>query len=929
MKIKIILFAMMLLAMPVFAFDVNNVATYNFSETSGNVLDASGNEYKGTFNGTGYIQGISAFINKGLYFSTSNTYVTVADNAALRTANFTIEAWVSFNETPSSDVHIIAQKHNEGNDNAGYTLAYIYATDAFCTGDSNSFAIITETPRKCALAHLIQVINTTYYVAATYDGTNIKIYVNGNLINTTAATYVASTYPIRIGEDGTNSRFQFKGTVDELWLSNIPRNAIYFNAIYLNYTTGYSPSIAPNVTIYLLNTTYFNPNNFNLSFSSAANSSIYKIYAYLNNSLIYSNTSYKNNTIISIFRNLTQGNYNFTIVANDTLNQTTNTSIAFSIGVYSPTFIFEQNPYETETYNISIFYNTNFNLISNITAILIWNETNKGEDYQTVNSTGILNTKQITMPLLQSNSTNFTFYWSAIVTYVNGTVIYYNTSNNSQYAQFAYFMSNTSAQWQNNTNLIEYDYLYNTVTLTYAKTYAIIYVNTTLHGNITQLSQLAYGSFANSIDAGTISESMNQSYNVTSIAYISFQNNTRTLTTENDSIMVYKIIMSDCSTGSNATTQTLFLVLKDEKTDALVNGNIRIGNNISFNGRITRMYPFNFTGVDNASLCIYPKFATYTDKAMLQYGATSYSTRTYFINSPINNVSQTVNLFLLDSTYSYSVVFFLRDRSNNPIPNLIIKVQKYDVGTNTYNAVSQCQSDNPDGKCATFLEVLDTYYNFIIENGTQTILQTTPTQIVCQPFESITFCPPYPIRIQISTSALSVFSQITEKINTNCYSNPITSIFKCTIDDTSGLMTNSTFIVNKKGALLWTNLCNSSDITSSVTYTCNLLNISASSFYYILSGTVSGISIVLDNGYITPPIQPSMWGYFGFFAAMLLTLTMFFAGIDNPAKAIVFAALGLIFSAMMGLLSYNINQFISPLIGVILALAIVVWKVRS
>jgi hypothetical protein len=142
-------------------------------------------------------------------------------------------------------------------------------------------------------------------------------------------------------------------------------------------------------------------------------------------------------------------------------------------------------------------------------------------------------------------------------------------------------------------------------------------------------------------------------------------------------------------------------------------------------------------------------------------------------------------------------------------------------------------------------------------------------------------------------------------------------------------MTNSTFTVNKKGALLWTDLCNSSDITSSVTYTCDLLNVSAGSFYYVLTAIVQGVSITLESGFITPPIQPSMWGDFGFFAAMLLTLTLFFAGIDNPAKAIVFAIFGLIFSAMIGLLSYNINQFIEPLICVVLALAIVVWKVRS
>jgi dihydrofolate reductase len=64
--------------------------------------------------------------------------------------------------------------------------------------------------------------NTWTHLAMTYDGTTLKIYVNGTLVTSTAqsGTIVASTNPLQIGGDSTYGQY-FRGMIDEVRVYNI------------------------------------------------------------------------------------------------------------------------------------------------------------------------------------------------------------------------------------------------------------------------------------------------------------------------------------------------------------------------------------------------------------------------------------------------------------------------------------------------------------------------------------------------------------------------------------------------------------------------------------------------------------------------------------------------------------------------------------
>lgn len=64
-------------------------------------------------------------------------------------------------------------------------------------------------------------MNKWYQVIGVYTGSDIRIYVNGDLetAETLSADLKSSTQPIFIGSQGKNSRF-FNGTIDEVEIYN-------------------------------------------------------------------------------------------------------------------------------------------------------------------------------------------------------------------------------------------------------------------------------------------------------------------------------------------------------------------------------------------------------------------------------------------------------------------------------------------------------------------------------------------------------------------------------------------------------------------------------------------------------------------------------------------------------------------------------------
>jgi concanavalin A-like lectin/glucanase superfamily protein/galactose oxidase-like protein/Big-like domain-containing protein len=187
------------------------VLALGFDENSGpSVTDASGLANHGTVNGATWTA--AGRFGSALTFDGVNDWVTVPDAASLDLTNrLTIEAWVYPTALNSWDTIVLKE--------AGSTLAYaLYGNDD--TQRPGGWVRISGGDWG-ALGAAALPINTWTHLAMTYDGAQLKLFVNGNEVRSVARTgsMGASTGPLRMGGNAVWTEF-FDGRLDEIRIYN-------------------------------------------------------------------------------------------------------------------------------------------------------------------------------------------------------------------------------------------------------------------------------------------------------------------------------------------------------------------------------------------------------------------------------------------------------------------------------------------------------------------------------------------------------------------------------------------------------------------------------------------------------------------------------------------------------------------------------------
>jgi hypothetical protein len=186
------------------------VAAYNFDEASGTtVLDSSSNGLNGTI--TGATRTTTAHTGQALSFDGTNDWVTVNDAAVLDVTRVTLEAWVR--PTALSGWRTVIMK--ETPTALAYTL-YAHDNAPRPAGYINNGGPDLDVQGTAALG-----LNTWTHLAMTYDGANMRFYVNGALVGTRAATgsIATSTNPLRIGGNAPWGEY-FAGQIDDVRVYN-------------------------------------------------------------------------------------------------------------------------------------------------------------------------------------------------------------------------------------------------------------------------------------------------------------------------------------------------------------------------------------------------------------------------------------------------------------------------------------------------------------------------------------------------------------------------------------------------------------------------------------------------------------------------------------------------------------------------------------
>jgi chitodextrinase len=187
------------------------VAAYSFDEGAGSTItDLSGNGNNGTLANT--VWTTAAKYGNALVFNGSNSRITVNDSSSLHlTTGMTLEAWVNPSIVNNGWRDVIYK----GNDN--------YFLEGTSDNGAPGSGVTVGSADNVIRASTSLSANAWSHLAFTYDGSALRLYVNGVQVASLAQTgaITTSSNPLQIGGDNIYGQY-FSGSIDEVRVYNQP-----------------------------------------------------------------------------------------------------------------------------------------------------------------------------------------------------------------------------------------------------------------------------------------------------------------------------------------------------------------------------------------------------------------------------------------------------------------------------------------------------------------------------------------------------------------------------------------------------------------------------------------------------------------------------------------------------------------------------------
>ena len=188
------------------------VALYNFHSDA---TDLTSN-YTGTETNITYASGN---YGQAAVFNGSNSYIYAANSVQQPTTNYSVSVWSKWDSKPSGSVGLVGNFKTGVTPQVGFVMAKASGQNVFsfwADGTASSSA-------GRALGTTNFVTGEWYHTVGTYDGSNVKIYVNGQLEGTQAYTATPGTtdQPLVIGRwYGNYSGYYHDGQIDQVRIFN-------------------------------------------------------------------------------------------------------------------------------------------------------------------------------------------------------------------------------------------------------------------------------------------------------------------------------------------------------------------------------------------------------------------------------------------------------------------------------------------------------------------------------------------------------------------------------------------------------------------------------------------------------------------------------------------------------------------------------------
>ncbi|GAF97921.1 unnamed protein product, partial [marine sediment metagenome] len=166
-----------------------------------------------------------------------NDRVIISNSPAQSPSTITVECWVSFAQHTGTQYLVC-----KGGSAYPYLGSYyLRKTGTEPNNHSLSFCLMPYSSEyKATATGLSLETGEWYHVAGTYDGQDIKLYLNGNLVasNTIWARAVGNNYSINLGRHGISSSGYLTGQLDEVRIWKYARTEEQLQATMNRVLTG-------------------------------------------------------------------------------------------------------------------------------------------------------------------------------------------------------------------------------------------------------------------------------------------------------------------------------------------------------------------------------------------------------------------------------------------------------------------------------------------------------------------------------------------------------------------------------------------------------------------------------------------------------------------------------------------------------------------
>lgn len=192
-------------------------AAYSFDEGVGaTAYDSSGQGNTATLaNGVAWVAGQHG---KAASFDGVNDYITIPNSASTNISGnaLTLSMWINPQPLATGDSVVIGKFWNTSMSSPYYQYGLELGG-----GNKTDFYIGTSSGPRVAMAGTTLPFNQWTYLAVTFDGAQVRTYVNGTLVNTQAlsASITARGNAMNIGADASTAQFQ-KGLLDDVRIYN-------------------------------------------------------------------------------------------------------------------------------------------------------------------------------------------------------------------------------------------------------------------------------------------------------------------------------------------------------------------------------------------------------------------------------------------------------------------------------------------------------------------------------------------------------------------------------------------------------------------------------------------------------------------------------------------------------------------------------------